>query len=94
MAVAGWDGMAAIAHAITAQDGDVTAEGTMKALAGWKFDSPRGPISIDAATRDIVMDENVHEVVVEGDKLMIKVLDTIPQVKDPCKELKVGKCGS
>ena len=93
MAVAGWDGMAAIAHAITAQNGDVTAEGTMKALAGWKFDSPRGSISIDAATRDIVMDENVHEVVVEGDKLMIKVLDTIPQVKDPCKELKVGKCG-
>jgi branched-chain amino acid transport system substrate-binding protein len=94
MAVAGWDGMAAIAHAISAQDGDVTAEGTMKALAGWKFDSPRGPISIDADTRDIIMDEYVHEVVADGDKLRIKVLDTIPQVKDPCKELKVGKCGS
>jgi branched-chain amino acid transport system substrate-binding protein len=94
MGVAGWDGMAAIAHAISAQDGDVTAEGTMKALAGWKFDSPRGPISIDADTRDINMDEYVHEVVADGDKLRIKVLDTIPQVKDPCKELKVGKCGS
>lgn len=94
MAVAGWDGMAAIAHAITAQNGDVTAEGTMKALAGWKYDSPRGPIMIDAASRDIVMDEHVHEIVIDGTMLKVKVLDTIPQVKDPCKELKVGKCGS
>ncbi|MEQ9638761.1 MAG: ABC transporter substrate-binding protein [Alphaproteobacteria bacterium] len=93
MGVAGWDGMAAIAHAIKAQNGKVTAEGTMKALAGWSFDSPRGPIMIDPETRDIVMDEHVHEIVMEGGRLKVKVLDTIPQVKDPCKELKVGKCG-
>jgi branched-chain amino acid transport system substrate-binding protein len=94
MAVAGWDGMAAIAHAIKVQDGNLTAEGTMKALAGWTFDSPRGPIMIDAETRDIVQDEHVHEIVMEGGRLKVKVIDTIKQVKDPCKELKVGKCGS
>lgn len=94
MAVAGWDGMAAIAHAIKTQDGNITAEGTMAALAGWAFDSPRGPIMIDAETRDIVQDENVHEIVMEDGRLKAKVIDTIKQVKDPCKEQKVGKCGS
>jgi branched-chain amino acid transport system substrate-binding protein len=93
MAVAGWDGMAAIAHAVTAQNGKVTADGTMKALAGWTFDSPRGPIMIDPDTRDIVMDEHVHQIVMKDGKLMVKVIDSIKQVKDPCKELKVGKCG-
>src|SRR5690606_35875272 len=94
MGVAGWDGMAAIAHAMKAQDGNVTAEGTMAALAGWTFDSPRGQITIDADTRASIMDEHVHEVGLDGEQLKIKVLDTIPQVKDPCKELKVGKCGN
>ncbi len=63
MGVGGWDGMAAIAHAIREQDGDITAEGTMEALAGWTYESPRGPIMIDPETRDIVHDQNVHEVV-------------------------------
>jgi len=93
MAVGGWDGMAAIAHAISAQDGEVTADGTMAALKGWTFASPRGQITIDADTRDIVMDVNVHKVVEDGDRLRIEVLETVPQVKDACKALKIGKCG-
>ena len=92
MGVAGYDGMAAIAHAISAQNGDVTADGTMKALKGWSFDSPRGKITIDPDTRDIVQDSNVHKVVAKDGRLMIEVIDTIPQVKDPCKALKIGKC--
>jgi branched-chain amino acid transport system substrate-binding protein len=92
MGVAGFDGMAAIAHAITAQNGKVTAEGTMKALSGWTYDSPRGKITIDPETRDIIQDSNVHKVVAKDGKLMIEVIDTIPQVKDPCKANKIGKC--
>ena len=94
MGVAGWDGMAAIFHVIKTLDGDISAEGAMEALKGWVFDSPRGPIMIDAETRDIVHNEHVHEVVKEGDRLMIKVVDTIEQVKDPCKALQVGKCAN
>lgn len=93
MGVQGWDGMAAIAHAITAQNGNITADGTMKALKGWSFESPRGKVSIDPETRDVIHDANVHEVVKEGDRLMVKVIATVPQVKDPCKALKIGKCG-
>jgi branched-chain amino acid transport system substrate-binding protein len=93
MGVAGWDGMAAIFHIIKTLDGKITAEGAMDALKGWTFDSPRGPIMVDPDTRDIVQDEHVHEVVKAGDRLAIKVIGTIPQVKDPCKALRIDKCG-
>ncbi|HEX5094087.1 MAG TPA: ABC transporter substrate-binding protein [Burkholderiales bacterium] len=92
MAVAGWDGMAAIAHVVKTLDGKIDADKAMKALEGWKFDSPRGPIMIDPKTRDIVMDAHVQKVVKKDGRLAVEVLDVIPQVKDPCKELKVGKC--
>ncbi|MEM1048052.1 MAG: ABC transporter substrate-binding protein [Pseudomonadota bacterium] len=92
MGVAGYDGMAAIAHAIQAQNGEITAEGTMEALAGWSFDSPRGSITIDPETRDIVHDANIHKVVLKDDRLGIEVIGTIPQVKDPCKANAIGKC--
>lgn len=93
MGVAGWDGMAAIAHVVKTLDGKVSAQGAMNALKGWTFNSPRGTIMIDPETRDIVQDEHVHQIVKVGDRLAIKVIETIPQVKDPCKALKIGKCG-
>ena len=92
MAVAGWDGMAAIAHVVKTLNGKIDPDKAMKALEGWKFESPRGPIMIDPQTRDIVQNEHVEEVVEKGDRLHVKVLETVPQVKDPCKELKFGKC--
>jgi branched-chain amino acid transport system substrate-binding protein len=92
MAVQGYDGMAAIAHAVVQQKGKMTPDGTMNALKGWKFNSPRGPISIDPATRDIVMDEYLSELVKTGGRLTQKNIGVIRQVKDMCKELKEGKC--
>ena len=92
MGVAGYDGMAAIVDLIAKLDGNIDADKAMGILKGWKFASPRGPIMIDPATRDIVQNEYVHKVTKKGDRLMIEVMATIPQVKDPCKELKVGKC--
>jgi len=93
MGVQGYDGMAAIFHVIKTLDGNIDAEKAMAALKGWKFNSPRGPIMIDPDTRDIVQDEYVHEVVKEGGRLKNKEIGKVDQVKDPCKELKVGKCG-
>jgi len=91
--VAGYDAMALIAHLAKTLDGRIDGERAMKEIRGWKFDSPRGPILIDPQTRDIVQDEHVQLLVAEGGKLAIEVLDRIPQVKDPCKVHKVGKCG-
>ena len=93
MAVSGWDGMAAIAYVIKSLDGKIEADAAMELLRGWTFNSPRGPIQIDPDTRDIVQNMYVMEVVKKGDRLGVNVLDTLEQVKDPCKALQVGKCG-
>jgi branched-chain amino acid transport system substrate-binding protein len=94
MAVQGYDGMAAIAHVVRTLGGRIDAEGAMKALKGWKYDSPRGPISIDPATRDIVMNEYLSELVLKDGRLVQKNIGVIEAVKDMCKELKQGKCAN
>jgi branched-chain amino acid transport system substrate-binding protein len=92
-AVGGYDGIAAIVHAVQATKGKLDGEAAVKSLEGWKFTSPQGPISIDPETRDIVMNEYIDEVVKGSDgKLHEKVLDTIPNVKDQCKALAIGPC--
>jgi branched-chain amino acid transport system substrate-binding protein len=86
MAVGGWDGMAAIFHAITAQKGKVTGDGTLAAWKGWKNDqSPRGPIMIDPETRDIVQNEYMREVKKVNGALANVEFETIQAVKDPWK---------
>jgi branched-chain amino acid transport system substrate-binding protein len=93
MGVQGYDGMAAIAHAVTALKGKMDPEKTMEALKGWKYDaSPRGPIMIDPATRDIVMNEYISELVMVNGRLVQKNIGVLRAVKDMCKELKEGKC--
>jgi branched-chain amino acid transport system substrate-binding protein len=92
MAVQGYDGMAAIAHAVVALKGKLDAGKTMAALKGWKFDSPRGPIMIDPVTRDVVMNEYLSELVKKDGRLHQKNIGVIRAVKDMCKELKEGKC--
>ena len=93
MAVGAYDGMAAIVHAAQATKGKMDGKEAVKSLLGWKFDSPQGPIMIDPATRDIVMNEYLDEVVKGSDgKLHQKVIGQIDQVKDQCKELAFGPC--
>jgi len=94
VAVGGYDGMAAIAHIVKTLNGKIDAAKAMEALKGWKYaDSPRGPIMIDPATRDIVMNEYMSEVVKVDGRLVQKNLGVINNVKDMCKELKVDRCG-
>ncbi len=92
MAVGGYDGMAAIIHAVQATKGKVTADAAIASLKGWKFNSPQGPIMIDPATRDIIMNEYLAEVVMKDGRLVQKVLATINNVKDACKALKIAPC--
>jgi branched-chain amino acid transport system substrate-binding protein len=93
MGVQGYDGMAAIAHVVTTLKGKVDPDGAMNALKGWKFaDSPRGPIMIDPATRDIVMNEYLSEIIKKDGRLYQKNIGVITAVKDMCKELKEGRC--
>jgi branched-chain amino acid transport system substrate-binding protein len=93
MAVGGYNGMAAIVHAIQATKGKMDGTAAVDSLKGWKFASPQGPIMIDPVTRDIIMNEYLSEVVMGTDgKLHQKVIGQIDNVKDTCKELKVGPC--
>jgi branched-chain amino acid transport system substrate-binding protein len=94
MAVGGYDGMAAIVHAVQATKGKPEGGAALASLKSWKFESPRGPITIDPMTRDIVMNVYLSEVVKGPDgRLRQRALSTVEAVKDPCKELKVGPCG-
>ena len=92
MGVQGYDGMAAIAHVVTTLKGKIDPDAAINALRGWKYDSPRGPISIDPRTRDIVMNEYLSEIVKVGGRLVQKNIGTINSVKDMCKELGEGRC--
>jgi branched-chain amino acid transport system substrate-binding protein len=93
MAAQGYDGMAAIVEAIVEQNGAIDPNRTLEIWSGWSFDGPRGHVMIDPETRDIVQDMKVSEVYADGGKLRMRTIETIPQVKDPCKALKVGRCG-
>ena len=95
MSAAAWDAMNAVFHTIKELNGKVD-DGLkfVDALKNWSGEGPRGNVKIDPATRDIVQDERAMEVYRKPDgKLGTKVLGTIPQVKDECKELKLGRCG-
>jgi branched-chain amino acid transport system substrate-binding protein len=92
-AVGGYDGMAAIVHAVQATKGKMDGDDAVKSLLGWKFDSPQGPIMIDPETRDIIMNEYLSEVVKGADgKLHEKQLAVVNNVKDECKLLALGPC--
>ena len=93
MAVGGYDGMAAIVHAVQATKGKLDSEAALNSLKGWKFNSPRGPIMIDPDTRDIVMNEYLSEVIMKDGRLAQKVIGKIDNVKDACKAQKIAPCG-
>jgi len=85
-AVTAYDAMAAIDLALAKTKGDVSGDKVMQALKGLSFESPRGPIEIDAATRDIVQTVYIRKVEKTGGKLVNVEFDKFDRVKDPAKE--------
>lgn len=82
----GYDGMHLIYEALKKTGGKTDAEALIGAAKGMKWDSPRGPISIDPETRDIIQTVYVQRVEKVGGKLENVVIDKIENVKDPVKE--------
>ena len=60
--VAAYDTMGMIYETIRRLNGNVTGDLAVKTLSGMKWNSPRGPISIDPKTRDIVQNMYIREV--------------------------------
>lgn len=81
--VGGYDGMHLIYEALKKTNGDAGGEALVEAGKGMAWDSPRGPMSIDPETRDVVQTVYIREVQKVGDKLQNVIIDQMPNVKDP-----------
>ena len=88
MAVGGYDGMRLIADALKATKGDSSGDKLLAAMKGASWESPRGPISIDPATRDIIQNIYVRRTEKVGNDLFNVEFATIRDVKDPVKARK------
>lgn len=87
-AVSAYDTMAAIDLALAKTKGDTSGEKVMEALKGLAFESPRGPVEIDAATRDIVQTVYIRKTERANGQLVNAEFDKFERVKDPAKESK------
>ncbi len=83
--IGAWDGMHLIYAALKKTNGNTDGEALINAAKGMKWESPRGPISIDPDTSDIVQNVYVRKVEKVDGKLVNVVIDTLPNVKDPVK---------
>jgi branched-chain amino acid transport system substrate-binding protein len=83
--VGGYDGMHAIDAALKKSGGKTDGESLVSAAEGLSWESPRGPISIDPETRDIVQTVYIDKVEKVGGHLVNVQIAAIPNVKDPVK---------
>jgi branched-chain amino acid transport system substrate-binding protein len=88
ISVGGWDGMHLIYEALKKTGGKTDGEGLVGAMKGMKWESPRGPISIDPQTRDIVQNVYIRRVERVGGELYNVEFATVEAVKDPLKAKK------
>ncbi len=86
MAVGAWDGMAAMYEVAKRLNGKIDGDKAMEVLKGMKINSPRGPLSIDPATRDPIETIYVRKVEKGKDGKLYNVeFDQFANVKDPTK---------
>ena len=85
MSVAAYDVMHAIYDVATKLDGKIDADKAMELLKHTSFVSPRGPISIDPETRDIVQTVYLRRVDKVNGELRSVEIESFPNQKDPAK---------
>ncbi len=83
MSVGGYDGMHVIYEGLNRTKGDTNGEKLVEAMKGLEWVSPRGPMSIDPATRDVVQDVYIRKCESVGGKLWNVEFETIERVKNP-----------
>lgn len=88
MAVGGYDGMRLIYEALKKTNGSTDGDALLAAMKGMAWTSPRGPISIDPQTRDIIQNIYVRKVEKVNGELYNVEIATVPNVKDPVKAAK------
>jgi len=85
MAVAGWDGMAMIRRALEKAGATADGPALVEAMKGLSFESPRGPVTVDAATRELTQNIYVRRVERRDGQLWNVETETFPAVADPAK---------
>jgi branched-chain amino acid transport system substrate-binding protein len=88
MSVGGYDGMHLIYAALKKTGGKADADSLIAAMKDMKWESPRGPISIDPETRDIIQDIYMRKVEKKNGQLYNVEFETFKDVKDPVKAAK------
>ncbi len=88
MSVGGYDGMHAIYEALKKTGGKTDGAALVNAMKGLKWESPRGPISIDPDTRDIIQNIYIRKVEKIDGELYNVEFATFEAVKDPVKAAK------
>jgi len=86
LAVSGYDGMHLIYEALKKTGGKTDADAVIAAMKGMSWESPRGPISIDPNTRDIVQNVYIRKVEKKDGEPWAVEFATFEAVKDPLKE--------
>jgi branched-chain amino acid transport system substrate-binding protein len=88
VAVGGYDGIHLIYEALKKTGGKTDGDGLVEAMKGMQWESPRGPISIDPETRDIVQNIYIRKVEKVDGELYNVEFQTFDAVKDPGKTKK------
>ena len=83
--IGGYDGMHAIYETLKKTKGKTDGDTLIAAAKGLKWDSPRGPMSIDPETRDVVQTIYIRKVEKVGGELVNVPFDKVDNVKDPVK---------
>jgi branched-chain amino acid transport system substrate-binding protein len=81
--VGGYDGMHVIYEALKKTGGDTDGDKLVEAMKGMKWTSPRGPMSIDPATRDAVQTVYIRKVEMVNGKPWSVEFDKVENIKDP-----------
>ncbi|OLB74882.1 MAG: ABC transporter substrate-binding protein [Alphaproteobacteria bacterium 13_2_20CM_2_64_7] len=85
ISLGGYDGMHAIYEALKKTEGKTDGDGLINAMKGMTWESPRGQISIDPETRDIVQNVYIGKVEKVQGELYNVEFETFKAVKDPLK---------
>ena len=88
MSVGGYDGMHLVYEALKKTGGKADGDSLIAAMKGMKWESPRGPISIDPDTRDIIQNIYIRKVEKKDGRLYNVEFATFEAVKDPVKAAK------
>ncbi len=86
MSVGGYDGMHLIDLVLAKDHGDTSGPAFIAAAKGMHWMSPRGPVSIDPLTRDIVQTIYIRKVEWVDGKLQNVEIDKFADVHDPGKK--------